>query len=101
MKKPMKWNENFIYLTLAYFFINAAFIFHATSMNGGSSLGYIYILPVFWLIFIIGAGFFAYNKRKTLFDKKTKKSSILLLSLCTPIPYIIIVQIFGLILMMF
>ena len=96
-KKKIKWNENLIYIFLTYLFINGAFIFHATTLNGGSSLGYIYILPIFWLIAIIIIGIFAYLKRKILFEKNTKRTSILLIILCTPIPYIILVQIFGLI----
>jgi heme/copper-type cytochrome/quinol oxidase subunit 2 len=96
-KLKLKWNENLIYTFLTYLFINGAFIFHATTLNGGSSLGYVYILPIFWLIAIIIIGIFAYSKRKILFEKNTKRTSILLIILCTPIPYIILVQIFGLI----
>lgn len=96
-KERLKWNENLIYIFLIYIFINGAFIFHASTLTGGSSLGYIYILPAFWLIAIIFVGIFAYSKRKILFEQNSKKTSILLLALCTPIPYIILIQIYGII----
>jgi hypothetical protein len=94
-KEKFKWNENLIYITLTYLFINAAFFFHASTMNGGGSLVYIYIFPFFWLISIILIGIFTYSQRKILFEKRSKKTSILLLAFCTPIPYIILIQIFG------
>ena len=100
-KEKLKWNENLIYIFLTYLFINGAFIFHASTMTGGSSLGYIYIFPVFWLITIITVGIFAYSKRKILFEKRTKKTSILLIIFCTPIPYIILIQVFGIIFSVF
>ena len=95
-KRKTVWNDTLIYITIAYFFINTAFFFHMTTMNGGSSLAYVFILPIFWLLTIILVGIFAYNQRKILFDKNRKKTSIILLILCTPFPYIIIGQIIGL-----
>ena len=95
-KMKIVWNDTLIYITVAYFFINTAFFFHMTSMNGGSSLVYVIILPIFWLLTIIIVGIFAYNQRKILFEKERKKTSIILLTLCTPFPYIIIGQIIGL-----
>ena len=96
-KEKLKWNENLILITLAYLFINVAFFFHASTMNGGGSLGYVFIFPIFWLISIILIGGFAYNQKKILFEKSSKMTTILLLAFCTPIPYIILLQIFGLI----
>jgi hypothetical protein len=51
MAEKMKWNENLIYITLTYLFINAAFFFHAISMNSGGALGYVFIFPFFLVNF--------------------------------------------------
>lgn len=94
-KEKFKWNENLIYITLTYIFINTAFFIHASSINGGGSLGYVFIFPVFWLIYIILIGIYAYKQRELLFEKNSKKTSTLLLIFCTPIPYIVLIQIYG------
>lgn len=90
------WNDTLLYISIAYFFINIAFFFHMTTMNGGGSMIYVFILPIFWLTTIIGVSIFAYNQRKLLFEKSRKKISIILLILCTPFPYLILGQIIGL-----
>jgi hypothetical protein len=95
-KEKLKWNENLIYFVLIYIVINALFVLHASTLNGGSSLGYLFILPLFWLSYIIFAGIYSYNQRQILFEKKTKKTSIFLLFLCTPFPYLILVQVYFL-----
>lgn len=89
-------NEVLLYITIAYFFINVASYFHMTTMNGGGGMIYIYILPVIWLGTIIGVSLFAFIKRKILFEKSQKKTSILLLILCTPFPYLLIGKIINL-----
>ncbi|PCI09742.1 MAG: hypothetical protein COB73_04830 [Flavobacteriaceae bacterium] len=91
------WNETLIYITVGYFFIHVAFYFIMMSMNGGSSLAFVFVLPVFWVLTIIGVGVFAYQKREALFEKKKKNRSIILLLFCTPFPFIVFGQILGLI----
>lgn len=91
------WNETLIYIAVGYFLIHVAFYFIMMSMEGGSSLAFVYILPIFWIVTMIGVGIFAYQKRSALFVKKKKKRSIILLLLCTPFPLILLGQIVGLI----
>jgi len=91
------WNETLIYIAVGYFLIHVAFYFIMMSMEGGSSLAFVFILPIFWIVTIIGVGIFAYQKRAAFFEKKKKIRSIILLIFCTPFPLILLGQIVGLI----
>jgi hypothetical protein len=58
-------------------------------MNGGSSMIYIFIFPIFWILTILIACFWSYKQKDIWFRKDIKPSSIILLFFCTPIPLFI------------
>ncbi len=82
----MKWNITLTWFTLVFIFINLLFYLHSSSMNGGSSIIYIFIYPIFWLLTLFIVTFWSYKQRDIWFKKDIKTSTFILLFFCTPIP---------------
>jgi hypothetical protein len=82
----MKWNTTLMWFTFGFIVINSLFYLHLSSMNGGSSMIYVFIFPIFWLLTIFVVGFWSYKQRYILFEKDIRTSSFILLFFCTPIP---------------
>lgn len=82
----MKWNITLTWFTLGFILTNFLFYLHISTMNGGSSIIYIFIYPIFWLLTILIAGLWSYKQRHFWFKKDVKTSSFILLFFCTPVP---------------
>jgi hypothetical protein len=77
---------------IAYYIINLIFIFHLLTLRNGTSLGYIYIFPAFWIIYLFGITFTSILKRKTWFKNEYKLGTIISIFLCTPILMFVITR---------
>lgn len=86
----MKWNQTLLMIVLGYTLINILFYTNMLNINGGGSLIYVLIYPVFWLITIIIISVLTYNRRKSWLSKQQKTSTIFLFIFCTPIPLLIV-----------
>jgi amino acid transporter len=78
-------NKSLLIVTLVYLVINFLFFKNAESLQGGKSMIYIVIFPVFWIITLIVVGILAFKNRKKWFKKDLRISTIILLILCTPL----------------
>lgn len=85
----MKWNQTLLKIAIGYSVINILFYTHILNLNGGSSLIYVLIYPLFWLLTIIIISALTYKKRKSWLSKQLKVSTIILLVFCTPLPLLI------------
>lgn len=82
----MKWNITLTWFTLGFILFNSLFYLHLSSMDGGSSIIYIFICPIFWLLTLIIVAFWSYKQRNIWFKENLRNSSFILLFFCTPIP---------------
>jgi hypothetical protein len=73
------------FIAVIYLLINLLFYLHASTLNGGESMGYIFIFPCFWLITIVSVLILAIKNRKIWFRKNQLVSTIIALFFCTPI----------------
>ena len=87
----MKFNRTPIIVALVFLIINALFFLHATTLNGGGSMIYIFIFPAFWIITFITIVIISIKNSKTWFQKKYLLSTIIALFFCTPVSVLLIV----------
>lgn len=81
-----KWNIELTWFALGFILINFFFYLHASSMNGGGSMIYIFIFPSFWILTLLILALWGYNQRHCWFKENLRTSSFILLFFCTPIP---------------
>lgn len=86
----MKHNQTLLMIVLGYTLINILFYTHILNLNGGSSLIYVLIYPVFWILTIFIVSVLTYKRRKSWLSKQQKKSTIFFLIFCTPIPLLLL-----------
>jgi energy-coupling factor transporter transmembrane protein EcfT len=86
----MKINKTLSIIAIIYLTINLLFYLHASSLNGGSSMGYIFIFPAFWIITLVTVIVLAIKYRNTWFKKKYLLSTLIALFFCTPVAISII-----------
>ena len=56
----MKWNEKLTLIATGFILVNILFVWHASTMTGGTSLIYAIIFPVFWGLTLIAVGILAF-----------------------------------------
>jgi hypothetical protein len=82
----MKITRTLTVIAIVYLLINLLFYWHATTLNGGTSIVYIFIFPFFWAITIILVIVLSIKNRKLWFQKKQLLSTLIALFFCTPVP---------------
>lgn len=80
----MKINRTLLSIAIAYNIINFLFWQHILTMPDATSMIYVIIFPVFWIITIIIVAILAFKNKAIWFKKNYKLSTIIGLFFCTP-----------------
>jgi hypothetical protein len=81
----MRINKTLSLIAVIYLLINLLFFLHASSLNGGASMGYIFVFPAFWVITLVIVFILSIKNRKTWFRKQLLLSTLIAIFFCTPI----------------
>lgn len=81
----MKITRTLTIIAIAYLLTNLLFFWHASTLNGGASMGYIFIFPFFWACTIILVIILSIKNRKQWFQRRQLFSTLIALFFCTPI----------------
>jgi hypothetical protein len=87
----MKLNKTLFVLALIYNGINFGLMKILTSMNGGSSMIFLLIYPLFWILSLVIVGVLTSKLRRLWFNKSYKLSTNVLLVFCSPLVFLVIV----------
>lgn len=86
----MKLNPIPALIALIYTVINILSYKHAISLNGGGSMGYVLIFPIFWIATALLIIALSIRNRKLWFRKEFLFSTSISLLLCTPFPLLLV-----------
>ena len=86
----MKINNPLIIIALIFNLVNLLMWRHLSTMPNATSMVYLVIYPIFWILTMILVGILAFRNRKKWFEKSFILFTILALVFCTPFPILLI-----------
>jgi len=89
----MKINKTVLSIAIVYNVINFMFWQYIKTTTGASSMIFIFIFPVFWIISILVVTILAFKNKATWFQKGYKASTIVGILVCTPILFWFVIAI--------
>jgi len=88
----MKTNKVIWFIAIIYNLINLLFWTHINNMPDATSMIYVVVYPAYWILTIVLFVILAIRNRFTWFSKSHILSTIILFILCTPLPFMAIVN---------
>lgn len=90
----MKIKRPLILFIIFFYLINLIFVLHAMSLTGGTSLGYVFIFPAFWIIYLLIVLITSLIKRKVWLSSPYRLGTIFSIILCSPVLLFVLFALF-------